>query len=137
MTAHLQKGKVALIVLSVLTVILAFSNIYVYANMGTQITSLNTDKTSLQNQVAMLQSQCAALNATYKDYASAHSHTNTEYDTLNATYQNYKALANSLNMLVKYNNGTKAWYNQTIVPLGWSLFNPKLFYPLLYPLSYQ
>jgi len=28
-----------------------------------------------------------------------------------------------VNILVKYSNGTKSWYNQTIIPIGWSLFN--------------
>lgn len=30
------------------------------------------------------------------------------------------------NTLIDYNNGTKIWYNQTIIPIGWSLFNATL-----------
>jgi len=32
----------------------------------------------------------------------------------------------NVNMLVKYDNGTKVWYNQSLVPIGWSLFNATL-----------
>jgi hypothetical protein len=29
----------------------------------------------------------------------------------------------SVNLLIEYSNGTKAWHNQTIIPVGWSLLN--------------
>ncbi|MGC9069278.1 MAG: hypothetical protein ACP5IZ_09955, partial [Thermoprotei archaeon] len=29
----------------------------------------------------------------------------------------------SVNLLIKFDNGTKKWYNNTVVPLGSSLFN--------------
>lgn len=32
----------------------------------------------------------------------------------------------TVNILIKYQNGTKVWYNQTLVPIGWSLFNATL-----------
>lgn len=28
-----------------------------------------------------------------------------------------------VNIMINYGNGTKTWYNQTIIPVGWSLFN--------------
>lgn len=28
-----------------------------------------------------------------------------------------------VSLLVKYDNGTKVWFNNTLVPVGWSLFN--------------
>ncbi|MDQ1278769.1 MAG: hypothetical protein QG670_29 [Thermoproteota archaeon] len=32
----------------------------------------------------------------------------------------------SVNILIKYQNGTKLWYNNTLIPIGWSLFNTTL-----------
>jgi hypothetical protein len=47
--------------------------------------------------------------------------------------QRYKDTLSSLNdisykvnILIKYSNGTKTWHNQTIIPIGWSLFNATL-----------
>jgi len=34
-----------------------------------------------------------------------------------------KDVSLTVNILVKYSNGTKTWYNQTLIPVGWSLFN--------------
>ena len=28
-----------------------------------------------------------------------------------------------VNILIKHSNGTRNWYNQTLIPVGWSLFN--------------
>jgi len=52
------------------------------------------------------------------------------YSAYNNLEQNYNRLlsdlrevTNSVNLLVEFNNGTKVWYNGTLVPIGWSLFN--------------
>lgn len=37
-----------------------------------------------------------------------------------------KEVSYNVNILIKYDNGTKTWYNQTIIPIGWSLFNATL-----------
>ena len=37
-----------------------------------------------------------------------------------------KDVSYTVNILIKYDNGTKTWHNQTLVPIGWSLFNVTL-----------
>ena len=37
-----------------------------------------------------------------------------------------KDVSYNVNILIKYENGTKVWYNQTTIPIGWSLFNVTL-----------
>lgn len=32
-----------------------------------------------------------------------------------------------VSLLVKYDNGTKRWFNNTLVPIGWTLFNLTLY----------
>jgi hypothetical protein len=39
------------------------------------------------------------------------------------TLLSLKDVSYEVNLLINYNNGTKRWYNQTIVPIGYSLFN--------------
>ncbi|MEM1557022.1 MAG: hypothetical protein QXR44_00775 [Thermoproteota archaeon] len=34
-----------------------------------------------------------------------------------------EGITNSVNILIKYDNGTKTWFNNTRIPVGWSLFN--------------
>ncbi|MBO3799789.1 MAG: hypothetical protein FGF52_01870 [Candidatus Brockarchaeota archaeon] len=34
-----------------------------------------------------------------------------------------EGITNSVSILIKYDNGTKTWFNNTRVPVGWSLFN--------------
>ena len=29
----------------------------------------------------------------------------------------------SVNLLIEFNNGTRIWHNETLVPIGWTLFN--------------
>ena len=64
------KAKAGLAVSAILIVILAVSNVWLYANSNNQIATLNTE---------------------YHDYALTHSHTNSEYDDLNSTYSNFAA----------------------------------------------
>jgi len=49
-----------------------------------------------------------------------------EYLTLNRQYDEELAklgvVSYTVNILLD-NNGTKTWYNQTIIPIGWSLYN--------------
>ena len=83
----------SIVVLLVLVQILGVSNLYVYSNMQNQVTTLNIDKNNLQNLVGINELAVLALNMTYKNYVSTHSHTNVEYFTLlnaiNITYQDY------------------------------------------------
>jgi len=32
-------------------------------------------------------------------------------------------MTNSISILIKYDNGTRKWFNNTRIPIGWSLFN--------------
>ncbi|MBO3804217.1 MAG: hypothetical protein JTT11_10205 [Candidatus Brockarchaeota archaeon] len=52
------------------------------------------------------------------------------YTTLEQDYahllSDLRGLTYSVNLLVEFSNGTKAWYNGTLVPIGWSLFNMTL-----------
>ena len=55
------------------------------------------------------------------------------YSNYTMAEQRYKDTLSSLNdvsykvnILIKYSNGTKTWHNQTIIPVGWSLFNTTL-----------
>jgi hypothetical protein len=47
------------------------------------------------------------------------------FSTLEKRYANTLAALNSLaytvRILIKYGNGSSVWYNQTLIPIGWSL----------------
>jgi len=44
-------------------------------------------------------------------------------NNLTTTAQNLQEVSFTPKILIKYNNGTKEWHNQTFIPIGWSLFN--------------
>ena len=52
------------------------------------------------------------------------------YNTVTKQYNDVilklKEVSYTTNILLKYSNGTKVWFNQTLVPVGWSLFNATL-----------
>jgi len=51
----------------------------------------------------------------------------TRYETLyKATFRDLEALTMQVNILIDYGNGTSKWYNNTRVPLGFSLLNTTL-----------
>ena len=53
-------------------------------------------------------------------YYAQYSATEKKYtDTLSSLNE----ISYKINILIKYSNGTKSWYNQTIIPIGWSLLN--------------
>lgn len=100
--------KIGLVVSGVLIVILAISSLWLYTridvlqnqvnalktdkdNLQAQINNLQMDKTNLQIQKDTLQNQLSLLNATYQNYVSTHSHSNSEYDTLQSEYDSYVA----------------------------------------------
>lgn len=39
------------------------------------------------------------------------------------TLSSLNEISYKVNILINYGNGTKRWYNQTTIPVGWSLFN--------------
>jgi len=41
--------------------------------------------------------------------------------------RNVESVTNSVNILIKYENGTKTWFNNTRIPVGWSLFNATVY----------
>lgn len=86
---RIGKVKVGLIVSAILVIVLTVTNVWSYTSLQNQITTLNDATTNLQSQVntlqtdkANLQSQIDSLNTNYQDYASTHSHSNSEYDAL-------------------------------------------------------
>ena len=109
------KSKMGLLISGVIIVILAISSLWQYTRIDsfqnqvnaletdkdylqTQVNNLETDKTELQNQVDSLQiqkdtlqNQLNLLNATYQNYVSTHSHSNSEYDSLQSEYDSYVA----------------------------------------------
>jgi hypothetical protein len=44
-------------------------------------------------------------------------------NNLTTTAQKLQEVSFTPKILIKYNNGTKEWHNQTFIPIGWSLFN--------------
>lgn len=38
-----------------------------------------------------------------------------------------RGITNRVSILIKYENGTKKWFNNTRVPVGWSLFNATVY----------
>lgn len=42
---------------------------------------------------------------------------------LDALREDIEPITLRVNLLIKYDNGTKKWFNNTLVPVGWSLFN--------------
>lgn len=69
------KSRTVLIVAGILIIVLVVSNVWVYM--------------TLQTQVDGLQGQVTTLNATYLDYVTSHSYTDSEYESLNSTYNDY------------------------------------------------
>jgi len=41
--------------------------------------------------------------------------------------ENIEGITNGVSILIKYDNGTKIWFNNTRVPVGWSLFNATVY----------
>ena len=72
---NVGKSRTGLIVVGVLVIALAVSNVWVY--------------TTLQSQVNGLQGQLSSLNATHLNYKASHSYTDSEYESLNTTYNDY------------------------------------------------
>jgi hypothetical protein len=53
-------------------------------------------------------------------YYSAYTNSEQRYTRL---VSDLRKIANSVNLLIEFSNGTKVWHNDTFVPIGWSLFN--------------
>ncbi len=53
-----------------------------------------------------------------------------QYSILEARYalllKEVEGLTYRVNILIDYGNGTRVWYNSTLVPIGWSLYNATL-----------
>jgi hypothetical protein len=59
----------------------------------------------------------------YQGYTTLEKQNNELITTLNEASQKLSDVSYIVDILVKYKNGTKIWYNQTLIPIGWSFFN--------------
>ncbi|MEM2583904.1 MAG: hypothetical protein QXP99_00010, partial [Thermoproteota archaeon] len=54
-----------------------------------------------------------------------------QLDNIEKTYsellKSVEGITNRVNILIKYENGTKTWFNNTRIPVGWSLFNATVY----------
>jgi len=54
-----------------------------------------------------------------------------QLDNIEKTYsellKSVEGITNRVNILIKYENGTKTWFNNTMVPVGWTLFNATVY----------
>lgn len=66
----------------------------------------------------------------YNDLVTKYNDIIVKYNDLAVKYNEstmkLKDVAYNVDILIKYENGTKVWYNQTTIPIGWSLFNATL-----------
>ena len=81
---EMETVKVGLIVSIVLVAALAVSTVWLYTTLKDDIQILYIEQSNLQSQVNTLHEQKNSLNATYQEYKSTHSHSNSKYDALEA-----------------------------------------------------
>jgi hypothetical protein len=62
----------------------------------------------------------------FQSFAQADALQKDAFNTINELTDKLKDVATTPRVLVKYRNGTEDWYNQTHIPIGWSLFNATL-----------
>ncbi|UCH02348.1 MAG: hypothetical protein JSV20_00700 [Candidatus Bathyarchaeota archaeon] len=59
----------------------------------------------------------------YQGYTNLEQQKNELTTTLNEVSQKLSDVSYAVDILIKYKNDTKTWYNQTLIPIGWSFFN--------------
>jgi len=53
-------------------------------------------------------------------YYSAYTSSEQRYARL---FSEMRDITHTVNLLIEFSNGTRIWYNDTLVPIGWTLFN--------------